>query len=84
MYNYVKYDHGRIGNWIFNVTLKGAAFLAKHMWLYWILQFTWGILYNIIGGLIALFCLVFGGKASSYHGHYIVMFGNNWGGLETG
>ena len=84
MYNYVKYDHGKFANWIFNVTLKGAIFLSKHMWLYWILQFTWGIVYNVIGGFIALFCLIFKGKASLYHGHYIIMFGDNWGGLECG
>lgn len=84
MYNYVKYDHGRFANWIFNVTLRGAVFLNRHMWLYWILQFTWGIVYNVIGGLMALFCLMFRGKASSYFGHYIIMFGADWGGLSCG
>ena len=42
MYNYVNYDHGPVGNAIFNATLRASAFLRRHMWLYWILQFTWG------------------------------------------
>lgn len=84
MYSYVKYDHGKFANWVFNVTLKGADFLSRHMWLYWVLQFTWGLLYNIIGGFIALFCLIFRGKPSIYHSHFIIMFGDDWGGLEVG
>ena len=83
MYSYVKYDHGKFANWVFNVTLKGADFLSRHMWLYWVLQFTWGLLYNIIGGFIALFCLIFRGKPSIYHSHFIIMFGDDWGGLEV-
>ena len=84
MYNYVNYDHGPVGNAIFNATLRASAFLRRHMWLYWVLQFTWGILGTAGGALIALACLIVGGKPSRHHSHFVVTIGNNWGGLECG
>lgn len=40
--------------------------LVKHTSLYYFLQFTWGIIMNIIGGGMALFMLITGHKPHKY------------------
>ena len=81
---YKRYQHNKMGEWLFNFLLKGSIFLYKYPVIYWILQYTWGLLYNIIGSLIALVVLCLGGKPQKFHRGYIIYFGNNWGGMELG
>lgn len=56
----------------------------KHMWLWWVLNLTWGSIYSIIGLFEMLFVLIFGRnkKISRFHEAICTQFGNNWGGLS--
>lgn len=68
--------------------LSWSNFLEKHLWLYFFLQFTWGLLSNILGFFIFLFFLCLGKKPKLYH-HFIYqeysLFGNShWGGFSMG
>lgn len=49
----------KLGRLIENTTIKGGSFVGKHKFLYYFLNFTWGLLSNIIGGLIFLVMLPF-------------------------
>ena len=68
--------------------LAWSKFLEKHLWLYFLLEFTWGILSNLFGFFIFLFFLCLGKKPHRYH-HFIYqeysLFGDsNWGGFSMG
>lgn len=86
----MKYQEQRTkyGKFMFNVMLKGSRFLMKHMWLYHLLNYTWGIIMTLIGWIVLGFVRVFLRKKVVEHGkfgpcHYIMLF-DNWGGLELG
>lgn len=78
----------KIGNWFYNVTDKCADFLMRHMWLYYILNYTWGIIMTVIGWIVIGFVKLFLNKHITetdkfgpclYH-----MLFDNWGGIELG
>jgi len=76
------------GRFMFNMTLKASRFLMKHMWLYYILNYTWGILTAIMGWIVLGFIRIFFKNKIVEKGkfgpcHYL-MFGDSWGGLELG
>ena len=76
------------GKFMFNFLLKCSKFLMKHMWLYYILNYIWGILTTIIGWIVLGFVRLFFRNKVVEHGkfgpcHYAMLF-NNWGGLELG
>ena len=52
--------------------------------LYWLAQFTWGIIMNIIGGIGALGLLITGHKPYIFHYAVCFEFGENWGGVSLG
>ena len=86
----MKYQKQRTkyGKFMFNITLKGSRFLMKHMWLYYILNYTWGIIMTLIGWIALGFVRLFLRKKIVEHGkfgpcHYIMLF-DNWGGLDLG
>ena len=72
------------GNFMYNFTEKGITFLAKHKWLYYLLNLTWGIFLTFIGWIITLGLLMIGKKPTKYHGIYYIKIGDSWGGFETG
>ncbi len=76
------------GRFMYNLIYKESQFLMKHMWIYYVLSYTWGLLMTIVGwvtyGFIKLFLrkkIVTSGKfgPSRY-----IMIGKNWGGLSLG
>lgn len=69
---------------MFNLTVRAGAFLSKHMWLWWVLNFTWGIVWTVIGAFVAAIALMCGGKPSEHHTCIAINIGDNWGGLELG
>ena len=76
------------GIFMFNITLHASRFLIKHMWLYYILSYTWGIITTIVGWVVLGFIRLFLRNKVVDYGkfgpcHY-AMLGNNWGGLELG
>lgn len=43
-------------NMIRNIMMMAARFLMRHMWLYYILNYTWGIIMTAIGWIIMFLC----------------------------
>lgn len=87
-HNNYKGDRTSFGNFMYRVTNKCARFFMKHMWLYYILNYTWGIIMTIIGWIVLGFIHLFLRKKVVEHGrfgpcHYAMLF-DNWGGLELG
>lgn len=81
-------ERTKIGTSLYNMTVKWGEFLNKHMWLYYLLNYTWGIIMTLVGWAIIFFTHLFLSKNIVESGkfgpcHY-VMIGDNWGGLELG
>lgn len=78
----------KVGRLLYKSTLKCGSFLGKHLWLYYILNYTWGFIMTFIGWIIIAFIKVFLRKSlieSKYFGPaYYCMIYNDWGGLELG
>ena len=76
------------GKFMFKITLNASKFLMGHMWLYYLLSYTWGLLTTLLGWIGYLFVRIFlcrkivdKGKFGPCHW---LMFGDKWGGLEMG
>ena len=67
-----------------NFTVKIGIWFAKNRWLYYILNFTWGIIANIMGAFVALGLLITGHKPKKYFGTVQFLVGENWGGFSLG
>lgn len=85
--NYQK-ERTRCGRFMFTATVKASRFLIDHMWLYYVLNYTWGIITTLFGWLIYLFVLIFMhrhivNKGKFGPSHFLQLF-DNWGGLELG
>lgn len=69
-----------------NLINKQALWLSNHMWLYWILNFTWGIIMSIIGLIVSLVLIILGNKPqrepSQKTWHFKVK--EDWGGVTLG
>ena len=59
-------------------------FIVKHKWLYYLLQFTWGIVMNTIGIIVFLILICCGKKVKRFHNNFYIVIGKNWGGVELG
>ena len=85
-----KYQEKRsfIGKFMFNFTLKCSTFLSKHLWLYYLLNYTWGILTVLFGYIILGFIHIFLrnkiADKDTFGPCYFIQIGDNWGGLELG
>lgn len=75
----------KIGSLMYSLTMSIGKFLGRHMWLYYLLNYTWGIIMTLIGWVVMFLCWLLLVKDVHKHGpsHYI-MIGDNWGGLELG
>ena len=73
-----------LGRFMYSLCDKGAKFLYKHKWLYYLLACTWGVIMTLLGLIISLVLLIFGRKPHKYHGIYYFQVGKGWGGLEMG
>ena len=60
------------------------SYIIKHKWLYYLLQFTWGIVMNIIGALVFLVLICCGYKVKRFCNNFCIVIGKNWGGLSLG
>lgn len=67
---------------MYSITMGWSSWLSKHMWLWYLLNLTWGILYTLIGAFIALGLLITGHKPYKYKHVWCFEVGDNWGGLE--
>lgn len=60
-------------------------FIIKHKWLYYLIQFTWGLPMNIVGLLVFLALIIFGKKKpQKFYNCWYIGIGKHWGGLELG
>ena len=84
-----QYEHSKIGQLCFNITVKTTKLLSKQRWLYYLLHFTWGIIMTTIAGLTAgvLYIVNLFTKNMTfrhYHGVLEIRLGQNWGGCDLG
>ena len=59
-------------------------FLAKHRFLFYLLQLTWGLPVNLIGALVFLATLPFAASHKRFHHCFYSHIGHNWGGFSLG
>ncbi|MFB1083033.1 hypothetical protein [Jeotgalibacillus sp. JSM ZJ347] len=55
-----------------------------NIYLFWIIQLTWGLLINLIGMLLALVLLCMGIRPHRFHHAIYFEVGENWGGVNLG
>jgi hypothetical protein len=72
----------KLGQLLYTITLKCGTYLSKHIWLWYFLNLTWGIIFTFVGAVMALGLLITGHKPYKYKHVLCFQFGNNWGGLE--
>jgi hypothetical protein len=72
------------GRLMYSLEMGWVRFLSGHIWLWYVLNLTWGLPGTLIGACIALFVRVFlcRGKPVRYRMVREFDFGSNWGGLE--
>lgn len=85
--NYQK-ERTTYGKTMFLCTFGASYVLMKHMWLYYLLAYTWGIIMTLIGWIALAFTKTFLKSKIVESGrfgpcHYVII-GNNWGGLSIG
>lgn len=60
-------------------------YIVNNKWLYYLIQFTWGLLMNIIGLMVFAFLIIFRKKKpKKFRNCWYIAVGKNWGGLEFG
>lgn len=60
-------------------------YIVKNKWLYYLIQFTWGLPMNIIGGLVFLVLIIFfKKKPQRFHNCWYIVMGDYWGGVSFG
>lgn len=86
----MQYDHGKLGNFLFNLCAHWTKFLVKHRWLYYLLACTWGIIQTAIGWIVTIVLgiakiFVKNIEFKKYVWIYYIIVGPNyWGGTEFG
>lgn len=79
-----RYKHNKVAQWLFDYCKNGSIFLSKHMRLYYILNYTWGIIWTLIGLLITLGLLIGAQRPIPYEGIWYFQLGKYWGGFSIG
>ena len=86
----MKYQDQRstFGKDMFNKSVNGAKHLMSSMWLYYVLNYTWGLIMTLIGWIVYIFIKVFIKDKIIEEGKIgpakYIMIGRNWGGLTLG
>lgn len=81
----VGYKRSKFGSFRYKTCVNWAAWLSKHRWLWYLLNFTWGLAYTLFGGAVALGVkLITHTKPFKFCHVQEFKFGNNWGGLSGG
>lgn len=71
----------RYGLFMYNLCEKTGLFLSRHVWLYWLIMFTWALPTTIIGLFATLGLLIIGKKPERYGHTYRFVVSDHWGGL---
>ena len=79
-----QYDHGKLGNFLFDICAKISIKLYKIKFLYWFLQFTWGLVWILVGLIVSLVLICCGQKPIKTPFGWRFEIGKNWGGCDLG
>lgn len=74
----------KFGNNLNKAILSTATKLDQCNILYYILQFTWGLIPNIVGLLSTLILMIFKKKPKKFYRSHYVKVGKLWGGMSLG
>ena len=74
----------KIGTFMYNIITKTSIKLTKHKVLYYVLNYTWGIITSFVGLLISLVMLCCGRKLKRFNNVWYFEIFDNWGGMEMG
>ena len=77
-------ERSLIGKFMYDVLYAASKTLIKHRWLYWLLNFTWGILTTLCGLLISLVMLCIGKKPERFCSIWYFEIFKHWGGMTMG
>ena len=85
-----KYEHSKIGLFMFNICAKWTRFLCKHRALYYLLSLTWGLIMSLVGffitaalGIAKIFSKDITFKKYNWV-YSISVKPDYWGGFDTG
>lgn len=84
MINKYENDRTKIGNFFYKLSYKAAQFLMRHLWLYWLLHYTWALPVTIVTWIIWLCALPFSKQRGKFGPAFYQMTGKNWGGVSLG
>lgn len=79
-----QFQHNKLAQWLFDVITKMAIPLTKNEVLYWILEWTWGIIMSLIGLIASLITMCFGVKPKRMCYTYYLQTRKCWGGIDLG
>lgn len=74
----------KIGNMMYDFMDLTTSVVVKHKFLYYFLNFTWGILTTLCGLLISLILICCGKKPKKFRYCWYFEVCKHWGGLEMG
>lgn len=74
----------KLGQVMYNITLKLSKPIVKHRWLYYALNFTWGIVGTLIGILITTIMLLICREPYKCKNAWYFKVGSLWGGMSIG
>lgn len=79
-----KYNHSKCGNFLFNLCVNCSIKLYNIKWLFWLLQFTWGLPMMLFGFIVSLVLICCGKKHVKTPIGWRFEVGYGWGGFECG
>lgn len=77
-------EYSKVGKWLYDLCFKGAQYLKKNKWLYYILLFTWGLWMSLIGLIVSLCLLIGAQKPCGIFGLWKFEIKERWGGCSLG
>ena len=80
----MNYKHNKVATFLFNYCEKGAKFLYKHKWLYYLLAFTWGLLMSVVGLIISGALICIDSIPHKRNNTWFFKLGERWGGVTLG
>lgn len=80
----MKYNLTTFGKYMYCLIDRYSYYLYKHKWLYYLLNYTWGILMTTVGLFITLGLLIIGKKPKRFERIYYFEVYEYWGGFEMG
>lgn len=74
----------KLGRIAYQITIKAGCYLIKHLKLYYILLFTWGLPLTLVGLITTGVLKALGKQPKKFLSTWYIPVGKHWGGLELG